>query len=146
MANYVPYTGVKDYFEEPNSNNDLVLYFDYSSGGLEITCILETDIPKLGLIPPSSRIGTTYGRTLDLVKVYAGASSFTADTTLLFTNLNSTFVEAMQSGVFNNAKKFAATAGVTLNGNYAGKILRVDYIPETTGKLGGAVITLLLYI
>lgn len=147
MTNYVPYTGGKDYFEEPNGNNDLVLYFNYSTGSLQITCILETDIPKLGLAPPSSRIGTTYGRTLDLVKVYASASPFTADTTLLFTNLNSTFIEAMQSGVFSNTKKFAATAGVTLTANaYAGKILRVDYIPESTGRAGGAVITLLLYI
>jgi hypothetical protein len=144
---YVPYTGTKDYFEEPQSGNDLILLFDFSSGSLEVTCIEETDLGRLGLLSPSSKLGTTYGKTLDLVKVYASASPFTADTTLLFTNLNSTFIEAMQSGVFSNTKKFAATAGVTLTANaYAGKILRVDYIPESTGRAGGAVITLLLYI
>ncbi len=144
---YIPYTASKDYFEEPNTGGDLVLLFDFSSGALEVTCIQETDIVPLGLMPPSSKLGVTYGKTLDLVKVYASASPFTADTTLLFTNLNSTFIEAMQSGVFSNTKKFAATAGVTLTANaYAGKILRVDYIPESTGRAGGAVITLLLYI
>lgn len=144
---YVPYTATKDYFDEPLTNGDLVLLFDYSSGSLEITCIQETDLLTLNLIPPSSKIGVQYGKTLDIVKVYAGAGPFTADTTLLFTNLNSTFVDQMQSGVINNVKKFAATAGVTLEANaYAGKILRVDYLQESTGKLGAAIVTLLLYV
>lgn len=144
---YVPYTATKDYFDEPLTSGDLVLLFDYNSGSLEVTCIQETDILPLGLMTPSSKLGVTYGKTLDLIKVYASASPFTADTTLLFTNLNSTFISAMQEGVFSNTKKFAATAGVTLTANaYAGKILRVDYIPESTGRAGGAVITLLLYI
>jgi hypothetical protein len=144
---YIPYTAGKDYFEEPNTGGDLVLLFNFSSGALEVTCIQETDIVPLGLMPPSSRLGVTYGKTLDLVKVYASANSFTADTTLLFTNLNSTFISALQSGVFNNVKNFAPAANVTLTSSaYAGKILRVDYLPESTGKFGGAIITLLLYI
>ena len=144
---YVPYTGTKDYFEEPQSGNDLILLFDFSSGSLEVTCIEETDLGRLGLLSPSSKLGTTYGKSLDLVKVYASANSFTADTTLLFTNLNSTFISALQSGVFNNVKNFAAAANVNLTSSaYAGKILRVDYLPESTGKFGGAIITLLLYI
>ena len=86
---YIPYTASKDYFEEPNTGGDLVLLFDTSSGALEVTCIQETDIVPLGLMPPSSKLGVTYGKSLDLVKVYASANSFTADTTLLFTNLMS---------------------------------------------------------
>lgn len=145
---YVPYTATKDYFEEPLTGGDLVLLFDLTSGEMQVTCIQETDILQLGLMPPSSRIGVTYGKTLDLIKVFASAAPFfTSDTSLLFGNLNSTFFSQMQAGIFSNLKSLAATAGVTLGQEiYAGKILRVDYFPESSGRAASAVITLLLYI
>lgn len=145
---YVPYTGTKDYFDEPQSGHDLILLFNYASGSLELTCIDEAELGRLGLVAPSSKLGTTYGKTLDLIKVFASATPFfTSDTTLLFGNLNSTFLSQMQGGVFTNVKSFAAAAGVTLGQDiYAGKILRVDYFPESSGRAASAVITLLLYI
>jgi hypothetical protein len=145
---YIPYTASKDYFEEPGTGGDLVLLFDMSSGELQVTCIQETDILQLGLIPPSSKIGVTYGKTLDLIKVFASATPFfTSDTTLLFNDLNSTFLSQLQGGAFSNLKSLATLAGVTLTQDiYAGKILRVDYFPESSGRSASAVITLLLYI
>lgn len=145
--NYIPYTGSKDYFEQPLTNGDLVLLFDYSSGAAEVTCIQETDIGRLNLVPPSSRIGVTYGTTLDLVKIYASGSSFTGDTTLLFTNPNSTFVSQITDGVSNSIKVRIGQAQLAITvDSFAGKVLGVEYIPDGTGKFGCAIVTLLLYI
>lgn len=146
MANYVPYTGNKDYFEEPQSGNDLVLLFDTSTGSLQVTCILESDIAKQGLVPPSSRLGVTYGKSLDLIKVYATPSRLTPDTVTFFTSGSSGFLTAISDSVLSSAKKLAATAGVTLGTKTAGKILRADFIPDNSAGVTGAVITFLFYI
>lgn len=145
---YVPYTGIKDYFEEPNSQNDLVLLLDSSSGALEISCIEETSLRTLGFVPPSSRIGVTYGKFMDLVKIYVSASASTGDTISLFSDQNSPFFNVMQNQIFTRIKTLTAAAGLSsaATGIVAGKVLRIDYLPESTGKFGGAIITLLLYI
>ena len=145
---YVPYTATKDYFEEPNSGNDLVLLIDSSSGALEISCIEETSLRTLGFVPPSSRIGVTYGKFMDLVKIYVTASQSTADTISLFSDQNSPFFNLVQNQILNRVKVLAARGGKSdaFTGIVAGKVLRIDYLTESTGKFGGAIITLMLYI
>jgi hypothetical protein len=144
---YVPYTATKDYFEEPNTGGDLVLLID-GSAGLEISCIEEAELLTLELIPPSSRIGVKYGKFMDLVKLYVGASPSTGDTISLFSDQNSPFFNAMQNQIFNRIKNLTAAGGKSdaFTGIVAGKVLRIDYLNDSTGKLGGAVVTLMLYI
>ena len=145
---YVPYTATKDYFEEPNTGGDLVLLLDSRSGGLEVSCIEETELLTRNLIPPSSRIGVEYGKFMDLVKLYVGASPSTGDTISLFSDQNSPFFNAMQNQIFNRIKNLTAAGGKSdaFTGIVAGKVLRIDYLNDSTGKLGGAVVTLMLYI
>jgi hypothetical protein len=145
---YIPYTATKDYFEEPNTGGDLVLLLDSRSGGLEVSCIEEAELLTRNLIPPSSRIGVTYGKFMDLVKLYVSASSSTGDTISLFSDQNSPFFNVIQNQVLNRIKNLTAAAGLSgaATGIYAGKVLRIDYLPESTGKFGGAIITLMLYI
>lgn len=145
---YVPYTATKDYFEEPNTGGDLVLYIDSSSGEVEITCIEETALPTLGLVPPSSRIGVTYGKFLDVVKIYVSASAYTGDTISLFSDKNSPLYNTLTSSIFPRLKIIVAATGLggINTDQIAGKVLRVDYLPESTGKFAGAIITLLLYM
>jgi hypothetical protein len=148
MGGYVPYTATKDYFEEPNTGGDLVLLLDTSNGALEVSCIEETQLLTLRLIPPSSRIGVQYGKFMDLVKIYVSASQSTGDTISLFSDENSPFFNVMQNQIFTRIKNLTAAAGLpsAATGIVAGKVLRIDYLPESTGKFGGAVITLMFYI
>jgi hypothetical protein len=146
---YVPYTGTKDYFEEPNSGNDLVLQFDIVDGAISVSAMEETDIVKLGLVPPSSRIGTKYGKTLDVVKVFVPAGRSTGDTIQLFTNPNSGFASIFTAGIYPFMGKAFSTAGLTslLPTVFAGKVLRVDYIPMSDGSgTAAAIVTFLLYV
>jgi hypothetical protein len=144
---YIPYTATKDYFEEPNTGGDLILVFDSTSGSLEISCIEETTLPTLGMAPPSSKIGVTYGKFLDVVKIYVSASSATGDTISLFSDRNSPFFNIMEAQVLNRFKNLIAAAQSASSSNFiAGKILRVDYLPESTGKFAGAIVTVLFYM
>ena len=143
---YIPYTGTKDYFEEPNTGGDLVLYIDASDGNLQISCIEETELLTLGLIPPSSKIGVQYGKFMDLVKLYVGASPATADTISLFSDQNSPFFNLVQNQLLNRVKTLASGVSGAFTGVIAGKVLRIDYLNDSTGKLGGAVVTLLIYM
>ena len=151
---YVPYTATKDYFEEPNTGGDLILVFDSTSGNLSISCIEETALPTLGLSPPSSRMGVKYGKFLDVVKIYANASQYTGDTSTLFSDKNSPFFNMIRDQVivrFENLLSVAKSEGITVVGSgnaefIAGKILRVDYLPESSGKFVGAIVTVLFYM
>jgi hypothetical protein len=142
------YTSLKDYFEEPNSNNDVVLKFDFTNGGLAVTSILETDIERLELYPPSVRIGITHGKVYDLVKVYVPAGRATGDTVSLFTSGNSPLPTIVRDSIRANFGKAAANSGTgyTVPSIFVGKVLRVDYLTESTGQLGGAVVSLLMYM
>jgi hypothetical protein len=146
---YVPYTGTKDYFEEPNSGNDLVLQFNNDAGTISVSAMEETDLVKLKLVPPSSRIGTKYGKTLDIVKVFVPAGRSTGDTVQLFTNPNSGFATIFTVGIYPFMGKAFSTAGLSslLPATFAGKILRVDYIPMSDGSgTAAAIVTFLLYV
>jgi hypothetical protein len=144
---YVPYTASKDYFEEPNTGGDLILVFDSTSGSLAISCIEETALATLGMAPPSSKIGVTYGKFLDVVKIYVNASQYTGDTSSLFSDRNSPFFNMMETQVLNRFKSLIGAAQAGGSSDFiAGKILRVDYLPESTGKFAGAIVTVLFYM
>lgn len=147
---YVPYTGTKDYFEEPNTGNDLVLRFTNNGTSFGITAIEESDLGRLGLVPPSSKIGAPYGKVLDIVKLHIPAGRASGDTIQLFTNPNSGFADAFYTGIYPFIGKAFANAGQSSKfpaAGFAGKVLRVDYIPLSDGSAAAsAIITLLLYV
>lgn len=142
------YSLLRDYFEEPDSNNDVVLKFDFTTS-IQVTCILETEIATLGLVPPSTRIGITYGKVFDLVKVYVPAGRGSGDTPSLFTGSSSQLPTIMKDSIRGSFGKAGATAipGFTPGAVMAGKVVRVDYVPLSDGSaLAGAVVTFLLYV
>lgn len=151
---YVPYTGGKDYFEEPNSGNDLILQFsEDDNGDYVVTAIEETDIPTLGLAPPSSVFGVAEGKVYDLIKVHVPGSSFTLDTTQLFTSVNSKFPSLIYDTVRSSLIKAWARSIAEKGGSgsvpisiLVGKILRVDIIPTADGKISSTIVTLLMYV
>ena len=140
---YVPYTGSKDYFEEPLTGGDLVLRFTIPSS--TVTCISETDIGRLGLVAPSSRIGVAYGKPLDIIKIFVRVNSLNGDTASLLTGGNG--VISIMSGNFaTTMQKQYGVLGIALPAVYAGKVLRVDYIPDSTASAPSAVVTMALYV
>lgn len=144
---YIPYTASKDYFEEPNTGGDLVLEFTVDSGAILVTAMAETDLVILGLVPPSSRIGVAYGKVFDIVKISVSPGRYTGNTIQLFTNPNSGFSSILADAVYLSMQKAFSSASLSglLPSVFAGKVLRVDYIPMSDGT-SAAIITLLLYV
>lgn len=148
---YVPNTWNKDYFEEPQRGNDLIVMWTTTGGITTVTAISEDDILQNNLIPPSSRMGVADGKALDLIKIYIPTTSiFSTDS--LFVSAASPLTTYIGDVLGNNILKARANAlakGIpvpTLSDSKAGKILRIDYLPTSDGGKAMAVITLLMYV
>lgn len=148
---YIPYTGSKDYFEEPLTGGDLIIMWTTIAGVTSVTAIAETDLPVYGLVPPSSRMGVTYGKPLDLIKIYIPTTGIFSTNTLTTGTASplTTFVTDTLLGTIVKARSLSVAIGIAvppLSENVAGKVLRIDYLPTSDGGKAMAVITLLMYV